>query len=307
MSNTNSKNLIFHVLALLVSLVWGSTFVASKVLLNAGMTPAEIMTLRFILAYIIMLPFSHKYIISKSLKDELIFVSCGITAGSLYFFTENTAVKLASATSTVALVICITPILTAITNRIVYKENTLSKNFLIGSVIALLGTTLVIMNGVFVLDDNPLVILFSILASVCWAVYSLTLRKIENRYHSDVITRKIFFWGVVTMMIYFIFDPMTVTMEMILQPQSLIWLLFLAVVASLGCYLVWNIVLKRIGVVTASSYLYFNPVVSLITGYVVLNENITIWAILGCVLTILGVFLCNKKVKNTTSDLSQTA
>ena len=104
------------------------------------------------------------------------------------------------------------------------------------------------------------------------------------------------------MMIYFIFDPMTVTMEMILQPQSLIWLLFLAVVASLGCYLVWNIVLKRIGVVTASNYLYFNPVVSLITGYVVLNENITIWAIIGCVLTILGVFLCNKKVKNTTSD-----
>ncbi|MCQ2229284.1 MAG: DMT family transporter [Bacteroidales bacterium] len=293
-------NYRWHILGLLTACLWGSTFVASKVLLNAGLTPAEIMCLRFIIAWVLMLPFCNQHI-RTNMRDELLFVVLGMSGGSLYFLAENTAVKISSATSTVALLVCTTPIVTALLNRIVYRSEHLSSRFLIGSFVALIGVSLVVMNGVFVLDDDPMVIILSVGASVMWGIYSLVIRQMEGRYSSAVITRKVFFWGVITMLPICLYDYMqgesSLTITKITEPTVLITLVFLAIIASLICFLVWNIVIRRIGIVTAGNYLYFNPVTSLFVAYIVLDERITSLAILGCILTIAGVFLCNRKNK----------
>ncbi len=286
----------FHLLALMVALVWGSTFASSKVLLNAGMSPAEIMTIRFAVAYLAMLPFCWKSVRFTGWKDEMLFAVLGITGGSLYFLTENLAVGLASATSTVALIVCATPILTAIVNRLVLRGERLGTQFLAGSIVALVGTALVVFNGIFVLDDNPLVIILSLAAALCWSFYSITLKVLERKYSSLDITRKIFFWGVLTMLPYFLYEPFDVDADTVRQPVVAFNVLFLALVASLGCYFAWSYVARRLGIVTASNYLYFNPVVALITAHIALDETITIYAIIGCVVTVAGVYLCNKKI-----------
>lgn len=303
--------MIWHLLGLLTACLWGTTFVASKVLLNAGLTPAEIMCLRFILAWVLMLPWCHSHCgfgffgsgtrlstfkesrLWRRLYDELLFVALGLSGGSLYFLAENTAVKISSATSTVALLVCTTPIVTALMNRCLHRDEHLSSRFLVGSLVALVGVALVVFNGVFVLDDDPLVIILSVGASVLWGIYSLVIRQLEKRYSSAVITRKVFFWGIITML------PVCATHEtdwaLLTDPSVIGWLLFLGLIASLGCFLVWNIVLRRIGIIAAGNYLYFNPVTSLFVAYLVLDERITWLAIVGCVLTIAGVYLCNRK------------
>lgn len=285
----------WHLLALTVACFWGSTFVASKVLLNAGLTPAEIMCLRFVLAWVLMLPFCHKKLITN-LRDELLMVVLGLTGGSLYFLAENTAVQISSATSTVALLVCTTPIVTALMNRVIHHDEHLSSRFLLGSLVALVGVSLVVFNGVFVLDDDPLVIILSIGASVMWGIYSLVIRHVERRYSSAVITRKVFFWGILTMLPTCLIEDNNFGIELF-TPTVIGTLLFLGLVASLGCFLLWNVVLRRIGIIAAGNYLYFNPVTSLIVAYFVLSERITWLAILGCVLTIAGVYLCNRKQK----------
>lgn len=287
-----NSNFGWHVLALLVVCIWGSTFVASKILLVAGLTPAQIMTVRFLIAWLLMLPWCHKRLITN-LRDELYFMALGLSGGSLYFLAENTAVQLASATSTVALLVCTTPIITALINRMVYHSEHLSSRFMVGSLVALIGVSLVVFNGVFVLDDDPLVIILSIAASVTWAIYCLIIRKLDKRYSSAVITRKVFFWGVITMLPVVFFEDLDY--RILLNPTVISTACFLAVIASFGCFLAWNIVLRRLGVVVTGNYLYFNPVTSLITAYLVLNEHITWLAIVGCVLTIAGVYLCNRK------------
>lgn len=295
--------MLWHLLGLLTACIWGSTFVASKVLLNAGLTPAEIMCLRFVLAWLLMLPWCHKHLIPsikgskaqriRSWKDEGLFLLLGLSGGSLYFLSENTAVDISSATSTVALLVCTTPIVTALMNRCLHRDEHLSSRFLGGSMVALAGVSLVVFNGVFVLDDDPLVILLSIGASVMWGIYSLIIRVVEKRYSSAVITRKVFFWGIVTML------PICTTHQtnwaLLTHTSVMGWLLFLGLIASLGCFLVWNIVLRRIGIIAAGNYLYFNPVTSLFVAYWVLDERITWLAIVGCVLTVTGVYLCNRK------------
>lgn len=307
--------MVWHLLALAVACIWGSTFVASKVLLNAGLSPAEIMCLRFILAWWLMLPLSlsrnkkRQRTTKDVLRDELLFVILGLTGGSLYFLSENTAVKLTSSTSTVALIVGTTPIVTAFINRIVHRDEHLSNRFLSGSMVAVIGVALVVFNGVFILDDNPLVVLLSFAAAVSWGFYSLVIRDVERRHTSITITRKVFFWGVITMLPTCIWGmyhgesqlcalgqaagtPVT-GWSLLLQPTVFGTLFFLGLIASFGCFLLWNIVLRRIGIIASSNYLYFNPVTSLIAAYLVLSERITWLAILGCLLTIAGVYLCN--------------
>lgn len=288
--------MLWHLLALTVACIWGSTFVASKVLLMAGLTPAEIMCMRFVLAWMLMLPFCHKQL-KTNLRDELLMMTLGLSGGSLYFLAENTALQLTSATSTVALLVSTTPIVTALMNRCMHRGEHLSGRFLSGSMVALVGVALVVFNGVFILDDNPWAMLLALGASFTWGIYSLVIRHVEKRYSSAVITRKVFFWGVITML------PICLIEENdfgpgLFSPSVIGTLLFLGLVASLGCFLLWNIVLRRIGIIAAGNYLYFNPVTSLIVAYIVLNEHITGLAILGCLLTIVGVYLCNRKKKD---------
>lgn len=295
-----STNFWWHLLGLTVACFWGSTFVASKVLLLAGYNPAEIMTLRFIIAWVLMLPFSHSRLYT-SLGDEILFLVLGLSGGSLYFLAENTAVDISSATSTVALLVCTTPIVTALMNRFFHRDEHLSGRFLTGSMVALVGVALVVFNGVFVLDDDPAVILLSVGASVLWGIYSLVIRRVENRYSSAIITRKVFFYGVITMLPVVLWKmhcgESQMTPDLLFSPTPLATLLFLALIASLGCFLLWNIVIRRIGIITSGNYLYFNPVTSLFVAYLVLDERITWLAIIGCLLTIAGVYLCNKKGK----------
>lgn len=301
--------MFWHLLGLITACIWGSTFAASSVLISAGLTPAEIMCLRFILAYVLLLPFCRRDILT-SWRDEGLFILLGITGGSLYFLSENYAVKLTNYTSTVALIVCTCPILTALINRIFWRSEKLSARFLIGSMLALIGVSLVVLNGVFVLDDNPWVILLSFSAALLWSFYSLILKVQERHYSSVVITRKVFFWGIVTMLPVCVLEALNGTsllfpldqasnlslnLTLLTSPTVSMAVLFLALVASLGCFLVWNIVCRRLTVVTASNYLYFNPVTSLFAGAIVLGEAVTIPAVIGCAVTIFGVWMCNRK------------
>ena len=294
----NKSHWIHHILAFVVSCIWGSTFVASKVLLNAGLSPAQIMCMRFAIAYFAFLPFCHKQIKAQCLRDELLFIALGLTGGSLYFLTENSALQYTTSTSTVAMLITTTPVLTAFVVRAIYPSEKLTRRFLFGSLVALAGVALVIFNGVFILDDNPLVALLALGASLCWAFYGLLLRKMETAYSTAFITRKVFFWGVVTMLPVCLIEDHSFDFSNLLSLNVGLPLIFLSLIASLACYQMWNMASKGLGVVVATNYLYFQPITSLVTGYLVLNERITLLAVFGCLLLVIdGVYLCNKKRK----------
>ena len=93
---TRSK-VIYHVMALLTAMVWAVTFVSSKILLSFGIQPSEIFFLRFLLAYIAIIPFAPKRLWCKNVKHEMLMALLGITGGSAYFLFENTALLFTSA------------------------------------------------------------------------------------------------------------------------------------------------------------------------------------------------------------------
>ena len=285
---------IYHILAILTSAIWGTTFISSKLLLQEGLSPAAIMILRFVLAYVLMLPFVKGKWFCKSLKDELLMVLLGISGGSLYFLLENTALVYTQA-SNVAIIIAATPLLTMLTVNLLDRGKGASKRLYGYSLMSLAGVALVILNGNFVLKLNPIGDLLTFGAVVTWVIYSIIIAKVQERYSSWMITRKIFFYGVVTLLPYFLVEPWNVTWEMMSRPM--VWgnIAYLGVLASLGCYMTWNIVIKRLGAVDATNYLYINPIVAMITANLLLGERITPLAIAGTALILVGVYLAERK------------
>lgn len=277
-------------MALAAVVLWGTTFVSTKTLLGHGLTPADIMFYRFLQAYIIMWFFSPHFHWPKNLKDELLFIGAGICGGSLYFLTENSALKLTLA-SNVALLVGTAPILTVLLSRFLLKTGRLRHNLIIGSLVALFGVACVVYNGSVILQIHPVGDLLSLTAAVTWALYNIFLKKLDGKYDTLYITRKIFFYGVLTMSPVFLIHPLTTDIALLTQPAVLGNLLFLGLVASLFCYVIWNRAVKQLGTIATSNYIYIVPLVTMLSSALILKEQITPMALTGAVLILGGVYV----------------
>ena len=302
---TSRSHLIPHIVAFLTVAVWGSTFVFTKLLLQAGLSPAQIFTLRFIIAYVLLLAYSmsrHHQWLCSSWKDELLMVALGITGGSLYFLTENASMLYTTATNT-SLIVCSCPLFAILLSAIVYRQSEhITKVQALGSVIACLGMAVVVLNGHFVLHLSPLGDMLAFGACLCWAVYSLLMKKALEDYSTLFITRKVFFYGIITIIPYYILRPEEASIFNFSVFQSfnftiLLNLLFLAVVASLLCFLTWNWVISKLGAVVATNWVYFNPITTILFAWWLLHEQITIWFLLGTILILAGMYLSDRKKK----------
>ena len=220
----------------------------------------------------------------------------GIAGGSFYFFTENTALEITLATN-VAFIVCTAPLLTTILSLWIYKKEKVTRGLMAGSLLALVGVALVVYNGSFVLKISPLGDFLTLLAAFSWAFYSLIMRKMSNRYGITFITRKIFFYGVLTILPAFLVHPWNFDIARLLEPAILFNLLFLGVLASLICFVVWNVVLKQLGTIRASNYIYLNPLFTLVGSAFLLGEQLTMVALMGAVLILGGVYWAGKIMK----------
>lgn len=284
--------------ALTVVIIWGSTFVFTKLLLLNGLSAAQIFLLRFILAYAMLLVWSisskgHRWF-CKSLKDEFKMLLLGISGGSLYFLAENSAMNYTTATND-SLIVCACPLFTTLIVALFYKSEHISGRQLVGTLIALVGMAVVVMNGQFVLQLSPKGDLLAFTACMCWVVYSLLMMNVSKRYPSVFTTRKVFFYGLVTIIPYFIAYPGMPSLSVLTQPDVLLNLLFLSIVASTLCFLLWNWTLSRIGVVETTNYVYLNPLATIVFAWWLIDEPVTAWLLLGTALLLWGLYLVNKK------------
>lgn len=289
---------IYHIVAFLVVAVWGSTFVFTKLLLLNGLSAAQIFTLRFIIAYVLLLMFSmtRKSFrwMAHTVKDELLMLALGVSGGSLYFLTENSAMNYTTTTNT-SLIVCLCPLFAALLIAAFYKSERLHGIQIVGTLMAALGVAVVVLNGHFVLHLSPKGDALAFAACLCWAVYSLLMIPAGKRYDTIFITRKVFFYGLLSMIPYFLLWPEFPPMSTILRLDILGNLLFLGCVASMVCFVAWNWAIKKLGAMTATNYVYFNPVTTVLFAWIILHEQITVYFLIGTVLILAGMYLADKK------------
>jgi integral membrane protein len=288
-----NQKLLWHLLAVGVVAVWGTTFVNTKILYNSGLTPSEIFFLRFLIAYVAIWFISPRKLFANSWRDEGTMLLLGITGGSLFFVAENSAVAL-TYVNNVSFITSTSPLVTVILGIVFVKSIKATWTLIVGSLIALVGVGLVIFNGSFILHLNPWGDLLALLTAVCWAVYTLLMKRVSDRYSAVFITRKLFFYGLLTVLPMFLIDPWTVSLGTLLTPKVAFNLLLLGLVASFLCFALWTVVIERLGVMTASNYQYLNPITTVVASAIWLSEPMTAIAYIGSALILIGVIVSNK-------------
>lgn len=302
---------IHHLLALAVVAVWGVTFVCTKTLINAGMNPAAIFAVRFALAYtgiwVLCVGKGETRLFSRGWTDELVFLFLGITGGSFYFLTENTALAYAQA-SNVAFLVCVAPVFTALFTLIARKflkgrfadgleDVKLGFPLVGGTLLALVGMAMVLFEGSSV-ELSLKGDLLSIGAALCWALYSMFMGQMTKDYGALMATRKVFFYGLLTIIPFLAGSADSFSVSILSQPVVYLNLLFLGLIASLACFVAWNVAMSKLGNVTSTNYVYLNPVFTLITAAVILGERMTPVSMIGSVAILAGVILAGQRQRS---------
>ncbi len=293
-----------HLAAIVAVTAWGVSFINTKVLMDCGFTPVEVFLYRCLIAYLLLLCFSYKHIKSHNVRHELLFLLCGLCGGSIYFVAENTALIYTSTTN-VSLITSTSPLINALLVGLMYREERPNRGLVIGSCIAMAGVTMVVLGGAqggshsaaaeeSAVGGGILGDALSLMAAVCWSIYALVLRKLNPFYSAITITRKTFFYGLLTALPFMLLEPSNLTSSTFLQTKVWTNLLMLSVFSSSLAFVIWAWVIGRIGAVKAGNYLYFQPIVTLIFSAIVLNETVGILGIAGCIITIAGVYAGEK-------------
>ena len=279
-----------HLAALLTILIWGTTFISTKILL-INFQPVEILFFRFIMGYLVLLIAYPHHIKRLSRKQEITFAAAGFCGVCLYYLLENVALTYTMA-SNVGVIISVAPFITAILAHLFIKsEERLRINFFVGFIVAMAGIILISFNG-SQLKLNPVGDILAFAAAFVWACYSILTKRIGS-FGLPVIltTRRTFFYGILFMIpTLFLFD-FQLDMLRFIAMKNLLNVLYLGIGASALCFVTWNYAVKILGAVKTSIYIYLVPVITVITSMLVLKEKVTFLSITGTILAVVGLFL----------------
>ena len=298
--------MIWHLLAIVTMIFWGTSFVSTKVLIEHGFSPIQIFFIRFATTYLMLLIANHKKFFSDCWKDELKFLLGGFTGCTTYFWAENTALSL-SPSSNVSLIVCTNPLMIMIVGGLLYKAERLNRRQIFGSIVTFLGAALVVLNGKFILKLSPVGDLLAFGAAVSWVFYAFSTQKTREKYSTSFAIRKVFFYGVLTSLPLMILDGIGIPGSTLFgQTHNIPWEAFrepvvignflcLCIFSNLFGYLIWNKVMMKLGTVLASNYIFAIPLITMITAVITIGEYISPVAIAGAVAIITGMILAEYK------------
>lgn len=285
-------HLLYYFIAVAVMTVWSITYVSISVLLKK-LSPVEIMVYRAVIAYVVLAVIRPKGFRPTSLRSELLYLAAGLSGGTLYSLTQNYALNYTSP-GNVGLLVAMAPVLTAIAAHFTTKGERFRRALLIGFVLAFAGSFLVIFQGQFSLSLHVMGDSLAVGAAACWAVYSVVIKRINPSADAIVVTRKVFFYTVLTSLPVLPLTGWRGDFSPLADPATLANLLFLALAASCACFLLWNKVIWALGAVKSSNFIYLSPLITLISAAIMLHEPITAWAAGGGVLILAGVYLSER-------------
>mgnify|MGYP002774996928 FL=1 len=302
------KQTLPYILAAFCILVWGVSFICTKYLLRT-FSSLEILILRFVTGYIAFCIISPKPLKTSGIKEELLFMGAGLCGITIYQFVENIAIYFTAANN-VSIIVSTCPMFTAIIAAIFLHEKTITKNFVLGFVIAMTGIVLVTLNGSSEFSLSPKGDLLALGSAICWGFYSLFVSKINSLGHGNFAsTRRIFFWALIFMIplaVYgLVFGGKSTSINFCPAENTARWsdwknilnLVILGVFASSLAFVAWNKTCKALGTVKTTAAIYMVCVVTIIFSFIFLGEKISLAGLFGTFLTILGLFISEKKTE----------
>ena len=296
MSNENKKRLTAYLKLTAAAVIWGISFIATKVAV-AEVPPAVIIWLRFSIAVIILFFYLllRKKLSLPSNQDLGYLALLGFLGVSLHQWLQSTGLVTAQA-STTSWLVSTSPIFMALLAWGFLKEKITLSSF-VGILLASLGVLLVVSHGnigsIFHGDFGSVGNILVLFSAMNWAVFSVLSRRALDKYSAMFVLFYAMLFGVLFSSIHFLSIQGWMYIHQ-LSPIAWLAVAFLGIGCSFLAYTFWYDGIKSIGATQAGAFLYIEPLVSMVVAAMVLNESITLAALLGGSLILVGVWLVNR-------------
>lgn len=279
-----------HFAALVTILIWGTTFISTKLLL-ASFTPIEILFSRFVLGWAALWVICPRRLRLRDPRREGVLALAGLCGVCLYYLLENIALTRTLA-SNVGVILSVAPFFTALITHFLHpREGRLGAPFFVGFAAAMAGVCLISLRGSAV-EVHPAGDLLALLAAVVWACYSVLSRRISAFGEPVVLTtRRVFGYGLLFLLPVLPLSGARLAWARFAEPAALGHLLFLGLGASALCFVTWNFAVRSLGAVRTSVYIYLVPVITMAASALVLHEKLTPPMLAGAALTLAGLMI----------------
>ena len=290
-------------LMLTLILFWGSSFVVVKIALREGLTPIAVATFRFLIAgglFLITILIEKKikrnYKLLVEKKDFPMLLFLALTGVTFFFTAQYTGIQMAGASTAAILVCLLSPVLITLLSAIIFKEHLVKKQ-VFGIGVAALGTVIVVTGGTIIFPGDREFLLGSLIllfTPVLWATYSLVGKKIMDRYSPLLVVAYVNVLGGLCLIPFSLAEN---SFHQIFTMSLSGWLaiLFLAVTCSLLGYYIWFYVMKQVGAAITSSFLFAEPLVTLLFAIMFVEEKLSMFILAGGFLIFIGVYLVARK------------
>ena len=290
-------------LMLTLILFWGSSFVVVKIALREGLTPIAIATFRFLIAgglFLITILIEKKirrnYKLLVEKKDFPMLLFLALTGVTFFFTAQYTGIQMAGASIAAILVCLLSPVFITFLSTIIFKEHLVKKQ-VFGIGVAALGTVIVVTGGTISFPGDREFLLGSLIllfTPVLWATYSLVGKKIMDRYSPFLVVAYVNVLGGLCL-IPFSLAEHSFYQIFTMSLNGWLAILFLAVTCSLLGYYIWLYVMKQVGAAITSSFLFAEPLVTVLFAIIFVGERLGMFIPAGAFLIFIGVYLVTRK------------
>ncbi len=279
------------------SIVWGTTWVASK--LGVKHMPAfELASIRQFLGGTIYVCFflikgeklpTLKQFVFLVPMAFLMFVSAnGLATYGLQFITSGLAALLAA----------LNPLSVVLIERFYFKAIKITPQTALGLFLGILGIGFIFYKDSFGLhsDHYILGIIVSLFAMFTWSVGAVILSRNKtsmNAYYS-IGWQMLISAAVMAGITLYSGDYIS-----LFQIPAVSWgvIAYMVIAGSVFAFISFIYSMKHLQPAIASLYAYINPIVAIWVGSLILKEKMSLNSILGTIITLVGVYLVNRSLK----------
>ena len=283
--------------ALFAVIVWGASFIATKVVLH-DISPIAIVWLRFSIGMVVLgITCAMRKQISLPGKGEWgYFAVLGFLGITFHQWLQSNALQTSEA-GTTAWIVSTTPVFMALLGWLVLQEG-LKWIKILGIILAFVGVLLVVSKGdfssisigTFGKPGDRLIMV----SAMNWAVFSvLSRRGLKSHPASLMMFHVMAFGWIFTSILFFAGNNLSEYSN--LTGNGWLAILFLGIFCSGLAYVAWYDALQVLPAAQTGAFLYIEPVVAVVFAFFVLDEAITVASVIGGGVILLGVWLVNQK------------
>ena len=297
-----SRNLVIAIILLIASsFFWSGNFFSGKLAFLSDLTPFKLSFFRWILALLILLPFTYAQIIKdleyykKNILLMTVISILGVTIFNSFTYISLQTTLVINST----LMASVAPVMMIGFSWLIFRTKTTTLQFT-GIILSLLGAFAIILKGnlnnlynlYFTVGD-----LWMLGAVVSWCLYSVLLKKIDSKTSQLANLAVMIIIGVIFIIPFYIMESFNST-YLPSTGLDLAIIGYVAVFASIVAFFSWNKGVSIIGPNRASLFLHLIPVFSAIWAVSFLNEKFAFFHVIGVLFILSGIILSNIKLSN---------